>query len=152
MAKKLYIFFADCLFYQPQSLRCVLLLWRELQHSPAERSCVVELVEVCDVALWSVVPAYLPHSAIYLYGDAVSRDRIVKTPHSGWVEAMLCDYLRPEVLPKQQAERIVLRLFLSRFARAPFSGCRHCHLSLLSPYGLPTCRGYPLPHPRATSP
>lgn len=81
-----------------QSLHCELLLWREFQHSPAERSSVVELVEVCDVALWSVVPALDPHSAIYLYGDAVRGYGIVETPHSRRVEAMLRYYLYAEVL------------------------------------------------------
>ena len=95
--KNLFSVFYCCL-NKAQSLHRKLLLWREFQHSPAERSSVVELVEVCDVALWSVVPALYPHSAIYLYGDAVRGYGIVETPHSRRVEAMLRHYLHAEVL------------------------------------------------------
>ena len=77
--KKLFFALYRCLD-KAQSLHRELLLWREFQHSPAERSSVVELVKVCDVALWSVVSALYPHSAIYLYGDAVRGYGIIETP------------------------------------------------------------------------
>ena len=70
-------------------LQLAKLMRRVTQHSPTEHDSAVVLLQVCEIANWSDVPATNPHTAFDFDSELQARPCEIKSPAAFGVEAVL---------------------------------------------------------------